>query len=388
MNRANSLRLIGALVWGAALAASSAAQVRRTSAVDYLRVAFDTTQKATYVAVQNHRIPVRDPQTIQVKIEQADETRLRQTVLQPLSSQGIVTVDDGREWKQLFPDTKRINVGPSPRANRVNTAASMALAAKNYSFEFGGAGEVAGRRTIQVVAKPNQRLLPTRTYWIDAETDVLLRIDLLFPNKQSIRFLDTLSITYAKAIADSRFVLDPPPGYAVRQIPLPIPVKTAGDAQSLVRFAPPMKLRATMGFETTAIEAVGDEGARMIAYRLSDGLVRLTIYTNLTSRVGNSSPFQSVNMTKGTLTYAIVGELMDDALADLLQRFLAAASATVMPLAELDAGIHLLHKDTIPLKGSTDDGQFSSVHPLGAEWLEMNLEKGIGDRKARTACCP
>ena len=167
------LRLIAGAVLSCVVGTSWAAADRCGDAKSLLLRSMERGRHVNVSAIVVQKAPTG---TVQMKFEQARDGFERQTVLQPLSMQGVSMVDDGKRWMMYWPDERRALSQQSPRARLADADDRIQLADKNYRLKFGEPTTIAGRRAHAVVAEPRYKEMEERRYFIDEETSFVLRV--------------------------------------------------------------------------------------------------------------------------------------------------------------------------------------------------------------------
>lgn len=205
----------------------------------------------------------------QVKLEQSRSGKSRISVIAPIADQGVEFVDDGNKTVAYYPDTKSLVVRDSHRMHRRESMGRMLqVAEKNYNFESQKATSIAGRPVTLVTARPKQTLLPTRRFSIDTETGFLLRLEVSQPGERPKVYFDTLSVTYPAKIEEPSANLNIPDTKVTRD---------DQEGGKRVSLEPLTGGPLPMGFTVIGQEMLCGED-ESIAVRISDGLVRGTIY--------------------------------------------------------------------------------------------------------------
>lgn len=210
-----------------------------------------------------------------IRMIRAKDGRMASLVLSPSAHEGTATVDDGVRVRTYVPRSGRVMEGPSTMESAEAAHVRMARATKNYRFSMGASESVAGRRAVVVVASPKHRGMPERRYFLDFITGYPLRLDIVTDGKPVCAF-EVRKVTYGD-IPENAFVLRTKGPIRLDQMPPPVPVATNGVGERL-GFRPflPRKLPMGLAIEETAMMRTGD--VRMLAVRLTDGLVRATVY--------------------------------------------------------------------------------------------------------------
>lgn len=320
MARVNSILVLAGI--SLALAggvAQASAQYSRDDARDLLFSAMD---KGRFLSVQGiilRRNSTRDPGMMQLRLAQA--TGIAKTVvLSPLPFQGITTLDDGQNWMTYMPDENRIVIQSSPRLMG-GTSRRKRAAAMSYRFVSDSGENIAGRKSILVVATPKASEMPTRRYWIDSDFPFILKMDVVEGNAAKT-LLDTKVVTFEVQQDEENFKITPATG--VRRIYLESPekIRSSESAKASVGFMPSLPKDLPFGFVIQEGQIVGDKSERFVALRLTDGLASATLYQWPVTRK-NPVPCHDKKSVReaGGIRMRLVGDLPDAVLTQLIDAF-------------------------------------------------------------------
>jgi hypothetical protein len=200
------------------------------------------------------------------------------TIWQPSRMQGLVSIDDGLLWYTYMPMHKQLMTQESPRVGQGNPAYQIALADQNYTWKQEKSADIAECPTICITATPKSKDLNTRRYYLDSRTNFMLRTELINPDGRKTVQLDTRSIAYLKSF--SKITVPGLFDEGVKKVNLTPPMRLSpvSTAKDLVGFIPIIPDKLPYGFIVKSVEAVGPPNDRLIAIRLTDGLVMETIY--------------------------------------------------------------------------------------------------------------
>jgi len=277
----------------------------------------------------------RGSRTMQVKIEQDRAGRRRITVLHPLSMQGVWSVDDGKKWTHYYPDEGKMVIQDSPPERRDRVRDRLAMAEQNYTFALEKSPSIASRKAAVVVAVPRVPEMPARRYSIELTKAVLLKLETVHPDGERKVLMDTKAIDFPSSLPSSTFQIKPVGTVEVITAPAPIKLESAAAAKAAAGFEPVIPAQLPFGFVVRDKELTGKEGSRMIAVRLTDGLVYATAYQFLEGSGRESGRFkgrgeQSVN----GLRIRLAGDLPQSVHKGLLETFLREAARTMRPPSE------------------------------------------------------
>lgn len=272
------------------------------------------------------------PMSSQIKLEQQRSGYTRVTVLQPLSRQGVSSIDDGKRWVTLVPDERRLIVQDSPRREIANPKERIALAAKNYVFKFDRPARVAGQDALVVLALPRASEMPTRRYFIDKERSFLLRLELIENGKSTVVH-DTKSVTYESGVDEKPFALNI--ASPVRQIHVKGPEEMPGTeaARRILGFTPVIPKKLPFGFVTQQQHIAGEDDKRFVAVRISDGLVHGTVYQWGVVGAAEPWPFDPKrgDVEFGGVRFKLACELAKPIAFKVLEGFVGAKRSTCLP---------------------------------------------------------
>ncbi|MFN7171551.1 MAG: sigma-E factor regulatory protein RseB domain-containing protein [Fimbriimonadaceae bacterium] len=331
-----TLLTIGILGSAMALAVALApAQSNQARAAGVLRNAIESSGKVRMSAVQNRRPSVNAPE-VRIMVEQSGDGSIRTETLQPICSQGIVTIDNGEIWVTFFPDKQFSVTHPSPQQFEPPIDQRMNRILRNYALDIAGETRVAGRRAVVIVATPRHSELPQRRFGIDQRNHAVLRQEQVV-NGRPVRTLDTLTVSYPREISPVRFDPNVPANRQGKVVRAPEMRRPDG---SNAGFRPLRPQALPFGFEVDFEHVVRIGRSNMVAYRISDGLSRATVYQWSSSNQGQPS-VQVIGNTAETsrqgVQLRIVGDLPEPVLRRILESFRGAGlSDLVVLVVELD----------------------------------------------------
>lgn len=220
-------------------------------------------------------------EAIRVRRDQASNGAHKVVVLAPTQKQGYTIIDNGKQWITYDPDRQFIRIQDSPlaRLGADDAKRRFEILRRNYMFRFRANEEVANRNSAKVTLFPRERSrVYTRNYWIDRETYVLLRVELVDPSGKSRVVSDTMTISYPSALPaetfDVRFVGKP------REIRLqsPVPHDNLNKLSETVEFAVINPIRMPLGLTLSRADSVRIRAQQMAALRYTDGVSNVTLY--------------------------------------------------------------------------------------------------------------
>lgn len=261
----------------------------------------------------------------QVKVEMSTDGKLHQIVLAPLSLQGYEAVDDGTWSKTYLPDSRTLIVQASPKASREEAKSRMKLVLKNYRLKIERRERIAGRQAVVVAAEPVHKNLETRCYAIDEHTGFLLRLETCRPGAPTILHMETKFVEFPRELCDDVFELSAMGAktkrYEMRSL-------SSKNLAREVGFAPAIPSSLPQGFVVQDIQTDTDSRMRSVALRLTDGLVRISVYQWQSDETGRSpSPEGTTVGEVGALRILVSGDTPDAVREEILRAFLAAAKS-------------------------------------------------------------
>src|SRR5689334_3173853 len=130
----NAIRLL--TVFGLAAAVAVQCLALGSSARDKLLYSMRRHAWSVSAIITQSQPDLSYPFQHQVKIELSPDGRSRQTILHPLSLQGIVSVDDGTTLRTLYPNQKVLVYQSSPYAVPEDADLRIALTERNYKLSL------------------------------------------------------------------------------------------------------------------------------------------------------------------------------------------------------------------------------------------------------------
>ncbi|HRK21691.1 MAG TPA: hypothetical protein PLX06_07785 [Fimbriimonadaceae bacterium] len=341
-------------VYGAA-AAATGAQAKAREAL------FRTMERGHLVALSAiivQKAGATCPSDMQFKVEQTANGQKKVTILQPLTMQGKISIDDGKNWYNYSPDENRIMIAPSPQLSREDPKERIELASQNYRFMLEKNGIIAGRETFVVTATPRYPELPVRRYSIDSEKDVLLRTETIDSGGRKSLHFDTQAITYfTDRQAPTSFSLKPVGNPRKIQVTGPQKIESPSWARARAGFAPILPRDLPFGFIVREPQLTGEDQARFIAVRITDGLLTATVYQWDPRRVMDplgKDPGVLTRFVNG-IRIGLVGEIPETIHGRLLDLFVKEAARAFRQDAEPSMASSLLKGASKPRSSGSKD---------------------------------
>jgi hypothetical protein len=280
------------------------------------------------LAVIRQRDPGGNGSYQRIKVSRSSDGRIRQTILQPLRMAGIDRVDDGDTIRVYLPDKKSLIIQDSVQASPKDVDERMRLAKRNYDFAWGESCTIAGRKSLCVVVKPRHGGMTARRYYLDEHNGYPLRLEVLSGPQSDHLVFDTLAVEYPKKLASAVFDLDPLPGTLTYRYSRPKTLKS-DNAEKLLGFQPILPGRLPLGFELQEMQINENKDWKSAAVRLTDGIVRATVYQWRPNGQPVESVEESSSLDVGGIRLLLVSDLPAAVRMRLLQAFVPRAEVEV-----------------------------------------------------------
>ncbi len=284
----------------------------------------------------------------QFKLLQDSSGRRMMVAVQPLSIQGIVSFDDGKQWTNFFPDERRMVVMPSPRVDRDNADLRIQLASQNYNFAMETSTRVAGRSAQVVVVIPRNYGLAAKKFTIDSTNDVLLRVETIERNRNPEILFDTKSVQF---LADStNLEFSPGNEMAIRIFRPEMPERIAhiSAAKEITGFAPIMLHALPLGFVLRESSAVHSKSGSYVAQRWTDGIASATLYQFTAGRNPIGASSDGLDFTNNGVTLRLVGDIPYEGKRIMMEQIARSLGRTFRPIRELRAPPNVLPLKRLP----------------------------------------
>jgi outer membrane lipoprotein-sorting protein len=259
------------------VAALAHAQAGSQQARDLLLRSMQPRSAHNVVAIIVQRDPAGEGSMQTVKVERARDGRVRHTILQPLRNAGIESIDDGQITRIYLPDRKLLIEQESAIRSAGDANWRMDLASRNYTFRTAGNTRIAGRTATAVIAQPRHPEIGVRRYYLDADTAYPLRMEVEEGGRRRVHF-DTRDIRYPKELGDDLFQMRILTGVQRERYTKPPTAGNAGAAARLAGFQPIVPDELPLGFRIQEIELNDNPRWKCLKFRITDGLVRATVY--------------------------------------------------------------------------------------------------------------
>lgn len=292
--------------------------VESSSPVEQLRKALNADVRTTYTCIKTVSRWDSRRGDVRVRKDQAATGSSATYVLAPTSMQGRITVDDGKLWSTYNPDKKTLYVQESPvrMLNREEFDRRISLMQQNYKVSGFKSSPVANRKVVGVQVDPIAKDdLYKRSFWVDADRSVILRVAWTHPNGTKKTISDTISIEFPEKLDENAFKLKLLENPKMVRIQSPRTERTVSSLSKHVGFDVLMPSEMPLGFLFTRAEAVTGATRTMSALRFTDGVANVTIYQ---SPAQSGKPPWRVDEDRGDFEhdgtyFAIEGDVPDAA---------------------------------------------------------------------------
>ena len=285
------------------------------------------------VAVILQRDPGGDSTYQRVKVTRARDGRVRHTILQPLRMSGIETVDDGEQMRVCLPDKRSMIVQDSAQLQDSDIQERMDLAKLNYELSVVSGKRIAGRSTVCVVATPKATGMAQRRYSLDEKTGYPLRLQVETTPSDTKLIFDTVAIEFPKELPDEVFEIAPLPGTKTIRYSRPKTLTSRAHAEREVGFRPVLPTRFPLGFRIQEMQVNQGEEWKSVVVRLSDGLVRATVYQWKPDGKEVESVEESSSVDINGVRLLLVSDLPAEIRMKLLGAFISQARQAEYPQA-------------------------------------------------------
>ncbi len=282
-----------------------------------------TDQNNVHGIFVQRRASVDGTQKYTIKLEIAKSYGTQFTILQPISSQGVASIDDGKTLRNYFPDKKQIVVQPSPVIFGAPLNERMKLIQKNYSVTLSAPTTVAGRPVSVVTMTAKAPQIPNRRLSIDAKENALLRYELLEGNTVSLVLVETLAVDYPSTPRRKPFEFSAAKAVNIVRTWGPKPITDIKFAAAAVGFEPRLTKSLPYGFTVQAQQMVGEAKDPFVSIRLSDGMSMATVYQWDPKRYEQGAPAGMKAQFKDRfgIAFQAIGDAPSMALTELARVF-------------------------------------------------------------------
>ncbi len=289
-----------------------------------LTALFRQVPEAPYRQVVTMRSTQNRP-AVRMIVEGDMRGQTKTTVLEPVSQQGHVRTDNGREVRQYDPDSRVIRVMPSPRNFLPDPKDRLRLVEKAYRISVRPGPEIAGRDSLLVLAEPRHRGMPTRKIYVDQKGMTVLRLEL--SGTLTGTLLDTHSIEFDRGKGINT---DGPSGRGWREqrISAPTAMRRLSDAGTPCRLELTALKPLPFGMVAQAIHLLEGGESAVVSVQFGDGLAFGFAYlynADLRPELA-TAPSDGFRRTSDGVGVSVTGELPRDVMKSLGEFFLRHAS--------------------------------------------------------------
>ncbi len=323
--------LLTALVVGAAATACANGGKRGHSdssqARELLMKILDRNYRNNIIAIISQRSPDGRGSYQRIQVQISKDGKVRQTVIYPLSLQGVEKVDDGRQSAVFLPDEKLVLVEESPRTLPDDSQTRINLTVRNYGLSVVGNTTIAGQRAAIVVAKPRHAGLESRRYHIDEKTGFILKLETLDAKGTPKLAFQVQQVTYPTNISSSVFSigLDKKEEYSVISQRRTGFLDGGGKGYVPIGFSPVFPAELPYGFDIQDAQ-VNDNGYyRCVAIRISDGPIKGTVYQYAQSYARSLKNMTGTSVgDAGGIRFVVAADVPENVRKRILSAFLEA----------------------------------------------------------------
>jgi hypothetical protein len=215
---------------------------------------------------------------ITVNVQIVPRRGISAQITKPLPFAGMVSFDNGVEWRNYDPQSDLLRIEPSPARFALDIEFRRKLIEKNYAVSIEREAEIAGRKTRVVVMKAKQTDVAGRRLYIDQDNSLILRYVVTHTDGTSVTTIDTLSVDLTSPIDLTKFSSLGSGASRVEKSWGPIELKRTSDAARYVGFEPEVPSELPAGLAMQAVHVVGSAKRSFIGVRLTDGMAVVTVY--------------------------------------------------------------------------------------------------------------
>lgn len=259
-------------------------------------------------------------QTVTVSVQIVPRRGVRATITQPLIYAGIVSYDNGEQWRNFDPQMNVVRIEKSPATFQMEISQRKKLIEKNFETRFAGEATIAGRRTRVILMKGKHDDMADRRLYVDSENSLILRYIVQQPDSDPVTTVDTKSIDLNPTIDLGTLENVGGEGAKVVKAWGPIELRSSRDAERYSGFVPQVPSSIPAGLQVQAIHVVGTEERPFVGIRLTDGMSIVTVYL---WKPGENEPFKGDYDAKAAngIRCKVVGEVSTQLKSNLARTF-------------------------------------------------------------------
>lgn len=281
------------------------------------------------IALITQRSPENHGNIQRIQVQISRDGKMRQTVIYPLSMQGIETIDDGKSVATFFPDEKMVVVQASAKLLPNDATTRINLTIRNYGLQLGGTTSVAGHRATIVVATPRSKQMETRRYYIDERTGFLLQLETIDGEGTVRTAFKAQQVTYPSSISAKTFGIDLEER-ADRKIvysrPKGLFEGSTNKAIPKLNFEPVLPESMPFGFDMTDAQINENSDFGSIAIRITDGPIKGTVYQYSSSDAKNMKAMLGTTLGEaGGIKFVVAVDVPESVRKKILATFMEAA---------------------------------------------------------------
>jgi len=274
----------------------------------------------------------------QAKIEIAKDGRMHRVVLQPLSREGFESVDDGKQLRTLVPDHKTILVQESPLLEQSDTVFRLSLIQQNYTLKLEPSLRIAGREAMPILATPKHIELAPRRITVDAQTGFLLKLEVGNESGRMEPRVEVKSVDFPSWLSANVFQLRTLDDTRVIQFKPRQDLTQENIADLQLQFKPVVPKKLPNGFVVQHAQ-INRGRFKSIAVRITDGLVRGTVYESLPSDAPEMEIESATRLCVGPVTFTVVMDAPEAVRRRIAQAFAKNVRAAEEPEAQVASGM-------------------------------------------------
>jgi len=246
--------------------------------LELLGKTFDQHRRTPVEMIQVKR-PFFESEEVSLRVAVDSNRRMRVDVLRPLIYQGVVSVDDGKELKTLYPDGGKIVVQQSPLKRKTDTAQRLKLVKSNYLLEADPGPRVAGRTTVQISLTPKNQGVPSQAILVDEEKLLPLRILVDDDEKEERKtLLDTVYARFGKPKSSIKFSIEAGRENVVERAWGPVFINDVAPEAQRLGFKPHIPTKLPYGFVVNSLALQGTAQKPFLAVNVSDGILSSNLF--------------------------------------------------------------------------------------------------------------
>ena len=267
---------------------------------------------------------------VTLKVTMSKDGKERREVLQPLSMQGYVSVDDGRRLKIYLPDDHTVLDQESPSLSRWSMKDRLKLIGRNYKLELRKPGgdessvEIAGHSVQIVAVVPKAPEMPSRTFYIDKATCFVMRIVTQWPGESPVTVYDTKFVQYPDKLEPGTFSLNLLSDVTTKRYDARKKLPKGARAIKEVGFNPIVPQHLPYGFVVQDAQENNSREWNSVVLRITDGIQMASVYEWRSDESSKASPDRE---RVGDVELLIKSELPDSVRDAILQSFVSAADS-------------------------------------------------------------